>query len=181
MSAKPDETTGLIATQKPIESNRLLFFDKSRQKYGFKDLFGRVVIPCIYNVAYPFSDGRAAVITENGTKCYIDPNGNVVTSAYDGISAHFYMGRSFVLTNGTAYLIDKFDKRLVILKDKYKTVDAGICKYTFLTRSDGLIDVYNFSGTLIFPKVYSVQIDTERKKVVITESNGKKTYCDFSW
>ena len=180
MNAKPDPTAALIAFNKPMESDRLLFFDKN-SKYGYKDKYGKVVIPSIYKAAFPFSDGRAAVITESGTKCYIDNNGNVVTSAYDGICIHFYMGRSFVLTNNTVYLIDKFDKRLVILKDKYTKIEAGFGKYAYLYRTDGLIDVYNFSGNLVIPKAKKITTDVKNNKVIIEESNGNKTYCDFEW
>ena len=181
MNAKPDNTAGLIASNKPMESNRLLIYDKSKDRYGFKNQYGKIVIPCMYKLALPFNDGRAAVITESGIKCYIDENGNSVTSAYDGMSMKYYMGRSFVLVKNTVYLIDKFDKRLIILQDKYTKIESGFSKYAFLYRTDGLIDVYNFSGKEIISKATRIVRDQKTKKIIIYESSGKKTYCDFEW
>lgn len=46
------------------------------QKYGYIDISGKEIIPCIYDYAFDFSEGLA-LVKENGKFGYIDTKGNV--------------------------------------------------------------------------------------------------------
>ena len=54
------------------------FKDYLTGKYGFKDKTYKVVIPCTWNLAEPFSEGLARVKDSNGKWGYIDKTGKVV-------------------------------------------------------------------------------------------------------
>ena len=61
---------------KPFEYNRAIV--KLKDKYGYIDTTGRLVIPCIYNNAYDFIDdysGILAYVTIEGKELCIDQNG----------------------------------------------------------------------------------------------------------
>ncbi|MBQ3691009.1 MAG: WG repeat-containing protein [Bacteroidales bacterium] len=150
MSATPDELTALMACFRPLDSDRLLVYDSRTQKYGYKNQYGRLVIPYKFKKAYPFNNGRACIVTDNGKICYIDPSGNVVTSMYDSGNYAFFKGRNFCINNGTAYLIDDKDKRLKILSGNYRSNYTVLGKYACLQRYDGGVDVYTFSGDEVF-------------------------------
>lgn len=50
----------------------------SNGKYGFVDKTGELVIPCIWESAYGFKDGRAKVYNDKFQEMYIDKTGRIV-------------------------------------------------------------------------------------------------------
>lgn len=50
----------------------------SNGKYGFVDKTGELVIPCIWESAYDFKDGRAKVYNDQYKEMYIDKTGRII-------------------------------------------------------------------------------------------------------
>ena len=64
-----------------------LAYVKKDGKYGFVDIHGNLVIPCIYDYARSFSEGLAYV-NKDGKEGYIDIHGNlVIPCIYDYINS----------------------------------------------------------------------------------------------
>lgn len=145
---RQNDNYGIRLLFRPMDSDRVLYYNSSTKKYGFKNLAGRIVIPCNFAYAYPFHDGRALIKTDNGKFAFIDVNGNIVTSIYDSANIAFFNGRCYCISNGVAYMIDKNDKRLAVVKDiKYKAVRPWFGKFAMLVRDDnGTLDIYKYSG-----------------------------------
>jgi len=59
-----------------------LFIILNKKKYGFMDTNGNIVIPCQYDAADYFKEGKAFVTTNKGKKdekkFYIDKSGKVI-------------------------------------------------------------------------------------------------------
>jgi hypothetical protein len=81
---------------------------KKDGKYGFLDLPGSEIVPCIYNDAYPFREGLAAVC-KDGKWGFVDKTGKeVIPPAYDYILSYRYEnGLAGVTVDGKWGLIDK--------------------------------------------------------------------------
>lgn len=64
--------------------------------YGFIDTTGREIVPCKYSSASSFSEGRAAVMNQNGKWGFIDKTGKeVIPCKYDSV-ADFHNGLAAV-------------------------------------------------------------------------------------
>lgn len=69
---------------------------KVKDKYGYIDKTGEVVIAPAYDFAFSFSEGRAAVL-KNGLLAFIDENGNQITDFTYKAAQDFSEGKAAVL------------------------------------------------------------------------------------
>ena len=72
------------------------------RKYGFADESGKVVIPCQWECAFPFSEGLARVLDANGKWGFIDKTGKVVIPCRWKVALRF--------TEGLALMLDANEK-----------------------------------------------------------------------
>lgn len=74
-----------VSNVAPIKDGLRRYYDFSKERFGFLDADGRVVIPAIYTEAHDFSEGLAAVTTdETSIKQwgYIDVHGNTAIEPF---------------------------------------------------------------------------------------------------
>jgi hypothetical protein len=64
---------GLITISRGASSKKVI-----QTLYGFGSASGEVVIPCIYQIVFPFSEGLAAVSKDGSKFGFIDTNGHLV-------------------------------------------------------------------------------------------------------
>lgn len=94
-------------------------------KWGFINKKGELVIPCLFDKTFPFSDGYAKVVL-NGKWCFIDKEGNekVELSQYDG-STSFHAGFAAVSLkddrddSGSYTIIDKKGNELLPITEGF--------------------------------------------------------------
>ncbi len=97
--------------------------------YFFVDLSGEVVLGP-YRQAYPFSDGRAAVLNSDDTFSFIDRSGRVVCDGYSYVES-FYQGNAIVVDAATK-------KHLVIDTDGHTLIESEPDSYYLERSSTGL-------------------------------------------
>ena len=91
-----------------------LYLYKDGERFGFTDKSGNVVIPCIWNEAGDFQEGRALVVDDNKRCGFIDKSGNVVIPCIWNEAWGFQEGRALVMDdNKRLGFIDKTGKLVV--------------------------------------------------------------------
>lgn len=86
--------------------------NSSYSKIGFIDTTGKMVIPQIYDYAYPFSEGLAAAKKKRNYG-FIDPTGNEVIPFKYSFAAPFVDGMAPVKKEGKLGFIDKNEKTII--------------------------------------------------------------------
>lgn len=88
-------------------SEGLMAYKNNKGLYGFMNESGEVVIPCKYNLVYPFDQSGHALVLKDGKIGYIDTSGKeVVPIKYNSGVAQFKEGRTFVILDEKLLLID---------------------------------------------------------------------------
>ena len=130
----------LMQVSTPVYATNYMWFSegkmpvKGEDGWGYLDTDGNIVIPCQYQIAYPFSEGFASVKIDNKTY-YINRNMNylpvevgygelVFGSTFSGQEAIVYSGYSLT---PKGYVINKKGQVLRKLKEKLK--DLKVNKY----------------------------------------------------
>ena len=130
----------LMQVSTPVYATNYMWFSegkmpvKSDDGWGYLDTDGNIVIPCQYQIAYPFSEGFASVKIDNRTY-YINRNMNylpievgygelVFGSTFSGQEAIVYSGYSLT---PKGYVINKKGK--VVRKLKEKLNELKVNKY----------------------------------------------------
>ena len=122
-----------------------------KNRWGYIDKSGNVVIKPIYKDACGFSEGLAAVIVDNKYG-FIDRNGNMVIAPQFGFVVAFSEGLASVVNDNSFSIIDKkgntiatlgdeisdlqqFTNGLAAVEVKHETDDDAVFKYGFVDRS----------------------------------------------
>ena len=130
----------LMQVSTPVYATNYMWFSegkmpvKGEDGWGYLDTDGNIVIPCQYQIAYPFSEGFASVKIDNKTY-YINRNMNylpvevgygelVFGSTFSGQEAIVYSGYSLT---PKGYVINKKGK--VLRKIKEKLNELKVNKY----------------------------------------------------
>ncbi len=82
---------------------------KEKEKYGYKNKRGRMIIPPVYDYGWRFFDGIAMVERE-GKRGYIDKRGQVVIPIIHDDLRRFFDGLAMVEQDGKYGYIDKKGK-----------------------------------------------------------------------
>jgi len=79
-----------------------------KEKVGFLNCTGTVVLPLKYQATIPFSEGIAAYKNRKGRFQYIDINGDKIFNTTYQVAGKFHDGIAYVRDNENWYLIDNF-------------------------------------------------------------------------
>ena len=147
-------------------------------KWGYVNAEGRMVIPCIYEEAYSFSDGVAYVVLNEKT-CFINHQNEIVlTSSYDRTGA-FYNGLASACTkysDCTKYgFIDKTGKLVISQKfvsDYYIEGDFSQCSLAPVMAENKLYGCIDQTGKFVIPAKYD-KLKIVDEDTFIVQSNGQ--------
>jgi hypothetical protein len=104
------------------------FYSDTHDKYGYKDVKGKVVVNPGYDLAYALEEGRAAVRI-NGKYGYVDQNGKeVISPKYDN-TWKFIGGYAAVKLDNKYGFIDKSGKEVIPLIYENAYNHHGACCY----------------------------------------------------
>ena len=158
-------------------------------KRGFIDKKGEIVIPLIYDLAYPCKEGLAHVAVRGNDGYYkvgfVDKSGKVIIPLeYSSASWWFVDGTVSVSKGMNKYIIDKNGKVIIDLSSKYDGVNPFSEGLAWVSKDhkDGYI---NQKGEEIIPLIYDYawgdtrDIRREFKNgVVPVRLSGKHGYID---
>lgn len=129
-------------------------------KYGFLDLSGNEIVPTVYDDAYSFISGLAAVC-RNGKWGYVDKTGKeVVAAGFDTVTP-FGGSLAAVSTNGKWGLIDKEGKTVLPIE------------YDSVTKSENGDFVANKDKEAILLDASGKIVNTEGYSYIYMEPNGR--------
>ncbi|SNR16422.1 WG repeat-containing protein [Tenacibaculum jejuense] len=118
-------------------SEGLLVVYNKKDKGGYIDNSGNVIIPFKYNFVNKFSEGLAAVALENRKFGFINKKGEVVIPFKYDHTYEFVNGYTMVEYEGLRHIIDRKGNIKVSAKSKYGGFSAG---------GEGLERVYQMAG-----------------------------------
>jgi hypothetical protein len=117
-----------IAIGSAVHAQLTPFYSKANDKYGYKDAAGKDAVPPIYDLAYPFTEGMAAVRVA-GKYGYLNETGKVVVEPKYDFTWRYIGGYSTVRSGNKYGLIDKTGKVVVPLKYDDANNYHGNCCY----------------------------------------------------
>lgn len=121
--------------------------EKKNNKYGFKDKYGSIIIPCEYDEAKSFSGGLARV--KKGDKYgYIDKQGNVVIPFVYEDGGDFHDGAAWVKRGSNYGFVNNIGKEITpfIFEDLASFHDGFACvemkgKFGFIDKDGNPLDL----------------------------------------
>lgn len=165
--------------EKRLESLRLIAVQDDSDKWGYVDTSGNVVIPCIYNAAWPFSDGMALVEDDSGKRGYIDKAGRVIVPCIYKYADDFSEGLARVEdASGKMGFIDKTGRVVIpcIYNIAYNFSD-GLAVVKDDSGKRGYIDK---AGKVIVPCIYNDAWSFSDGLAMIKDDSGKWGYIDMA-
>ena len=165
--------------------NRVIVVKKNR--VGFMDDTGKVVIPCKYNLTFGFNKGGYASVSLPNTPMwgYIDRNGKeVVPPEWRSVSYDTKDGKAYVCDeSGNAYLIRvATGERILKMDGKYAVNNSfSLGDYVPLVildtdgnvKEDTKLDIVDFDGNIVFHEVSVQEIDNLHMAII---SDGKRVW-----
>lgn len=162
------------------------YYDESQIRYGFADMQGNIVIPCIYGKVENFKDGLA-MVTLDGKHGFINTKGTeVIPLIYDAIfGERFEHGLIKVEKQGLKGYIDKNGKEVIPVDFDYV---SDISEGRIFVAKDNKLGMYDLDGNIIVPLTYDFAPDYYRKRLRFyfseglapVEKDGKWGYIDTS-
>ncbi len=140
-----------------LVSEGMMPFNKSSNDshMGYMDESGKVLIPCKFDVAFPFNSSGFAMVILNGKYGYINRRGDMVIPArYDKGCMKFINGNTFVLQGDVLLLIDENGN---IVKEIGKGFDSlmdgklGNNVYAIVNNKNTKeLNLFDFDGNFVF-------------------------------
>lgn len=94
--------------------------------YGFMDESGKIVIPCKYDLVFPFDKSGHALVLKGKKLGFIDITGTeVVPVIYDSAMAQFKDGKTYVILDEKLLLIDEMGNVLKEVGKGYDTLNSS--------------------------------------------------------
>lgn len=156
-------------------------------KWGFIDMDGKISIPCIYDEAISFSDGRAPVCIDDKWGC-IDHNGNnIIAFIYDKIFC--FRNRVAVVMSGNKRGIIDINGRIII-PIAYDDINNTENPNYFVVEKQGKQGLVNIYGRIIYPCIYErisicgtndnlVYVKYEDEHFILANGKRTKIYGDY--
>lgn len=123
--------------------------------WGFINTDGEIVIPCQFELAYPFSEDLA-VIYENGKYGYIDKNGDVaIPIEFSPLAYDFKNGYAMATKDDVYGYINKNGETIVPFEyDGYMVSSSDFSEGLAVVRKDGKNGYVNTKGEVVIPIQY---------------------------
>jgi hypothetical protein len=167
--------TSSIHVSIPEVHEGLIYFTNEKEKYGYKDSVGNVIIPAKFDDAYDFSDGLARVKINNKWS-FINKHGNLVFTLQivcDEVG-DFQYGAALVKQNDIYGYIDKTGKW--IFKPQFQEVHDFKEGYA-VVKKNGLFGYIDNTGKWIFSPQFEDASDFEEGYAVV-KKNGLYGYIE---
>jgi hypothetical protein len=143
--------------------NQGLFGAQIKDKFGYVNSQGQVVIQPQFDGVMKFSEGMAGVKRDN-LWGYISLNGEeLISPQFDDVGS-FYRGLAIVKKAGKSFIINK--EGLSVLKDAYDRICLTDDNY-FLTENDGKYGMVNPMGEEIILPIFDEIRREEHDKILV--------------
>lgn len=138
--------------------------------YGYVNVVGDDVIPCMYLSASNFSEGVAAVQDVGGKFGYINEKGAKVLDYQYDIATSFSEGLAYVTQEGKRYFINH-DGQQVLDVSKYQDVDSFAGGLAAVTK-DGKQGFIDHNGKEVVPCIYETVVNFGEESIGFGLRNG---------
>ncbi len=164
-----------IKYEKVWEFRENLCAVKQKEKFGFINNQGELVIPLKYDFALCFSEGLANVGL-NGQYGFIDKHENIIIPFKYDFAFEFQDGLAKVEKNGLWGYIDRYGQEIIPIQYEYLDFfEDGVCK--FQIDSDDKFGLLGKSGNEILSCIYD-EIGSFYESVARIKFNNKWGYVD---
>lgn len=158
---------------------------KKNGKYGYMDENGRLVVPCIYSIAYPFDKKGHALVGKDGKYGYIDRNGKeVIPVRYKSAPAAIRGGRTMVILDDELLLLDEKGNVLKKIGKNYSNILNSWIDDTVYAYNDGakLYHRINLKGEVVSEEKDPFSLDLVNHCFFIKGKDGRRlTNESYGW
>ncbi len=127
---------------------------KKKNKYGYIDSTGRMIIPAKFYAAQPFSEGLAAV-RENSYYGYINSNGGYEIAPQYDYAESFSCGIARVYKNGKSVFVDKTNKIRFNVPDAITHMEQFAYSFAVVRGANKFAGVMNVNGEIVIDTVFT--------------------------
>jgi hypothetical protein len=155
---------------------------KKDQVFGYLNLCGDEVIPCQFQQAEPFNDGRALV--KKVDWYFIDANGEEGNTLENITEARAIQhGISLIrFSNGKyAFINNRYDESKVLLSAQYDAIEPFYKKNIFIVRVGKKYGLITLNGNVKLDPTYDFIEPTEIPTIYKISTNGKVGIMDTTW
>lgn len=158
---------------------------KNKGLYGFMDESGKLVIPCKYNLVYPFDKSGHALVVKDGKIGYINKRGvEIVPIKYESGVAQFKEGKTYVILEDTLLLIDEHGSVLMEVGKGYDSLNSVFVggKAYAHHKTSKLFYLHDINGNITSVEKESYFVDFLENCYYTKDANGKRLYEEsFGW
>lgn len=166
-------------------SKGLMAYKNSKGLYGFMDESGDIVIPCKYNLVYPFDKSGHALVIKDGKIGYIDTSGKeVVPIKYNSGIAQFKDGKTFVILGENLLLIDDNGNVLKEVGVGYDSLNSAFVggKAYAHHKTAKLYYLHDISGNITSVEQEGYFVDYKRNCYFTKDKSGNRLLEEsFGW
>lgn len=172
-----------LMTRQLVSEGLMVYKHKGR--YGFMDERGKMVVPCQYDLAYPFDKAGHALVAKGGKVGYIDRSGNVIVPMryLSGIT-QFMGGKTYVILGDALLLIDENGQVLKEVGRGYDGLSSVfMCGKAYAHHApSNEYHVFDLDGILVGKEKESFSVDYQKCCYFIKGPAGERV-CEqsFGW
>lgn len=146
----------------------------TNDKWGFKNKTGKVVIPCTWELAKPFSEGLALVKDSNGKWGFIDKTGKVVIPCTWEVAKAFSDNLAAVQDSNHKWgFIDRTGKIVIPCKWEIGTFSSGFSEGLAAVKdSNGKWGYIDKTGEVVIPCQWEYAYDFQLGKATVKSWGG---------
>lgn len=160
-------------------NNGLMAYKNSKGLYGFMNEDGKLVVPCTYNLVFPFDKNGLALVQKDGKVGYIDTSGNIVIPIkYNSALFQFKDGISYVILDENLLQIDEKGN---VLKEVGKGYDnlypefVGGKAYAH-HKTANLFYLHDTQGNITSVEKEGYYVDYKKQCYFTQDATGKRLY-----
>lgn len=166
-------------------SKGLMAYKNNKGLYGFMNESGVIVVPCKYNLVYPFDKSGHALVLKDGKIGYIDTLGKeVVPIKYNSGVAQFKDGKTFVILDERLLLIDENGnviKEVGVGYDNLMSMFVGGNAYAH-HKTSNLFYLHDVQGNITSVEQDGYFVDYKKNCYFTKDTSGKRLVEEsFGW
>ena len=137
-------------------------------RWGYCNTEGKIILPCIYNNAFPFTTTGAVVVLDNKYGL-IDTKGKwMIPASFDSLGA-FNNGMAVFKKEGKFGLTDKTGKMTV--PAEYKKIELQKSGFFLLSNGEYINGLANKNGELLLPAEYKEVSDFREGRLLVQKKS----------
>ncbi len=121
-----------------VSNGLIVYRDPKTNKFGYMAEDGKLVIPCVYEMAYPFDNCGVAIAMKGGKLGYINTEGEELGDfVYTSVMPVFFEDKSFAQIDNTLFIVNRKGGIEKVIEGEFGTLYAWFIKGKAVVKKKG--------------------------------------------